>query len=308
MTKGACIVDFYQVTAAFYDRTFGRAELEGERGDVAFYVEEARQAGSPVLELACGTGRVLIPVAEAGLTVVGLDSSAAMLSIAQEKIAKLPDATQQRIELVEGDMRSFALDQRFKLIMIPFRSFLHLMTPADQRQALGCIRDHLADDGRLVFNIFDPRLDTIAAHLGPLGAALKRFRELTHPETGRRVVVWEARHYDPAQQVIEEERIFEELDADGRVVAKTYAPLTLRWVYRYEMQHLLELSGFCGRGAVRQLRARTIPTWRRANLGGAEGVAGLTPRPPLHMVERGCGDRHSHASGKTPSPRGRGPG
>ena len=244
MTKGACIVDFYQVTAALYDRTFGRAELEGERGDVAFYVEEARQAGSPVLELACGTGRVLIPVAEAGLTVVGLDSSAAMLSIAQEKIAKLPDATQQRIELVEGDMRSFALDQRFKLIMIPFRSFLHLMTPADQRQALGCIRDHLADDGRLVFNIFDPRLETIAAHLGTLGAALKRDRELTHPETGRRVVVWEARHYDPAQQIIEEERIFEELDADGRVVAKTYAPLTLRWVYRYEMQHLLELSGF----------------------------------------------------------------
>ena len=136
MTKGVCIVDFYQVAAAFYDRTFGRAELEGERGDVAFYVEEARRAGAPALELACGTGRVLIPVAEAGLTVVGLDSSAAMLSIAQEKIAELPDTTQRRIELVEGDMRSFALDQRFKLIMIPFRSFLHLMTPAAQRQAL----------------------------------------------------------------------------------------------------------------------------------------------------------------------------
>ena len=233
-------MDFYQATAAFYDRTFGRAEPEGEQGDVAFYVEEARRAGSPVLELACGTGRVLIPVAEAGLTVVGLDSATAMLSIAREKIAKLPDATQQRVELVEGDMRSFSLDQRFKLIMIPFRSFLHLLTTADQRQALGCIRDQLTDDGRLVFNIFDPRLETIAAHLGTLGAALKKFRELTHPD----VVVWESRRYDPVQQIIEEERIFEELDADGRVVAKTYAPLRLRWVYRYEMQYLLELSGF----------------------------------------------------------------
>ena len=237
-------MDFYQVAAAFYDRTFGRAELEGERGDVAFYVEEARQAGAPVLDLACGTGRVLIPAAEAGLTVVGLDSATAMLAIAQEKIAKLPDATQQRIELVEGDMRSFALDQRFKLIMIPLRSFLHLMTPADQRQALGCIRDQLADDGRLVFNIFDPRLDMIAAHVGTLGHALQKDDEFTHPETGRRVVVWVSRHYDPAQQIIEEEHIFEELDVDGRVVAKTHVSLAGRWVYRYEMQHLLELSGF----------------------------------------------------------------
>ena len=237
-------MDFYQATAAFYDPNLGQAAHKGEGGDVAFYVEEARRVGSPVLELACGTGRVLLPVAEAGLMVVGLDSATAMLAIAREKIARLPDAAQQRIELAEGDMRSFSLDQRFKLIMIPFRSFLHLLTPADQRQALGCIRDHLADDGRLVLNIFDPRLETIAAHLGTLGAALKKFREFTHPETGRRVVVWEARHYDPVQQIIEEEHIIEELDADGRVVAKTFAPLRLRWVYRYEMQHLMELSGF----------------------------------------------------------------
>ncbi|MAG37245.1 MAG: SAM-dependent methyltransferase [Dehalococcoidia bacterium] len=237
------MMDFYQVASAFYEHTFGRAELEGERGDVAFYVEEARKAGSPVLDLACGTGRVLTPVAEAGLTVVGLDRSPAMLSTAREKIARLPHETQQRIELVEGDMRSFSLDQRFNLIMIPFRSFLHLMTPEDQRQALGCMRDHLADDGRLVLNIFDPRLDVIAAHLGPRGPALQKDTEFTHPETGRRVVVWEARRYDPERQVLKEDRIFEEIGDDGRVVARTYAPLAARWVYRYEMQYLLELSG-----------------------------------------------------------------
>ena len=112
------------------------------------------------------------------------------------------------------------------------------MTPADQRQALGCIRDHLADDGRLVFNIFDPRLEMIAAHLGKLGHALQKDSEFTHPETGRRMVAWATRHYDPAQQIIEE------LDANGRVIAKTYVSLAGRWVYWYEMQYLLELSGF----------------------------------------------------------------
>ena len=236
-------MDFYHVAADLYDHTFGRADLEGERGDVAFYVEEARKAGSPVLDLACGTGRVLIPAAHAGVTVVGLDKSPAMLATARKKIARLPEATRQRIELVEGDMRSFSLDRLFDLIIIPFRSFLHLMTPADQRQALGRIREHLAEDGRLVFNIFDPRLDMIASHLGHRGHPLEKESELTHPETGRQVVEWVRRRYDAANQTIEEERILEELEA-GRVVARTHAPLSLRWIYRYEMEHLLELSGF----------------------------------------------------------------
>ena len=237
-------MDFYEAAANLYDHTFGRAELEGERGDVAFYVQEARQAGSPVLELACGTGRVLIPIAHAGVPVVGLDSSPAMLATARKKLARLREATRQRIELVEGDMRSFSLDRRFDLVIIPFRSFLHLMTPADQRRALGRIREHLTDDGRLVFNIFDPRLDMIASHLGHRGHPLEKESEFTHPETGRQVVEWVRRRYDAANQTIEEERIFEELEAGGRVVSRTPAPLALRWIYRFEMEHLLELSGF----------------------------------------------------------------
>ncbi len=235
-------MDFYHTAADLYDSTFGQAELEGERGDVAFYVEEARRAGSPVLDLACGTGRVLIPIAHAGVPVVGMDSSPAMLAAARKKITRLPEETRQRIELVEGDMRSFSLDRRFDLVIIPFRSFLHLMTPADQRQALGRVREHLTDGGRLVFNIFDPRLEMIASHLGQ-PAALEKESDFTHPETGRQVVEWVRRRFDAANQTIDEERIFEELEA-GQVVSRTHAPISLRWVYRYEMEHLLELSGF----------------------------------------------------------------
>ena len=200
-------MDFYEAAADLYDRTFGRAELEGERGDIAFYVQEARQAGSTVLELGCGTGRVLIPIAHAGVPVVGLDSSPAMLSAARKKVARLREATRQRM-------------------------------------ALGRIRDHLTEEGRLVFNIFDPRLDMIASHLGHRGNSLEKDSEFTHPETGRQVVGWVRRRFDAAKQTIEEERLFEELEAGGRVVSWTHATLALRWVYRYEMEHLLELSGF----------------------------------------------------------------
>lgn len=216
----------------------------GLAGEVEFYVDQARQAGGPVLELGCGTGRILIPVAEAGGAAVGLDRAAAMLAIAREKVGRCAREVQQRVEIVEGDMREFSLGRRFKLVMIPYRAFLHLLTVEDQRRALACVREHLTEDGRLVFNVFDPSLDIIGGHFGPLGTAVKKHTEFVYPATNRRVIVWDSRQYDLPTQMIEQYFIFEELDDTGLVVSKRYNRLTLRWAYRYEMEHLLELSGF----------------------------------------------------------------
>jgi ubiquinone/menaquinone biosynthesis C-methylase UbiE len=231
--------EYDRTDAAFYD-----SYSTGTDGDLSFYVEEARRAGSPVLELGCGTGRILIPTAEAGLTVTGLDRAPSMLAVARQKIARLDAATQGRITLVEGDMRAFALGQRFNLITIPYRAFLHLLTVEDERRALGCIREHLVDGGRLVLNIFDPRLDVIVIQQGLVGTSQKKMDEFVHPQTGRRVVIWDTIQYDLERQMLEDERIFEEVDGEGKMVSRTYNLLTLRFIYRYEMQHLLELCGF----------------------------------------------------------------
>ena len=231
--------EYDRADARFYDYY-----STGVPGDVRFYVEEAKRAGSPVLELGCGTGRILIPTAQAGIDIVGLDRAPAMLAIAREKLSELGAETRRRIELVESDMRTFWLGRRFKLVTIPYRAFLHLLTPEDQRRALERIRDHLTDDGRLVLNIFDPRLDIIVGHFGSLGSALKKEIEFFHPDTGNRVILWDTRQYDPERQMIEQYWVFEELDGQGKVVAKTYIPLTLRYVFRYEMQYLLELCGY----------------------------------------------------------------
>jgi len=231
--------EYDRADAAFYDYY-----STGVEGDVQFYIEEAQKAGSPVLELGCGTGRILIPVAQSGISIVGLDRAPAMLSIARQKLSQLSVDTQRRIELIEGDMRNFSLGRRFKLIMIPYRVFLHLLTPKDQRRALGCIREHLADNGRLIFNIFDPSHEIIAAHLGPLGSAVKKDSEFIHPDSGHRVIVWDSFQYDPERQMVEGYFLFEELDNEGRVISKTYSPLSLRYVYRYEMRYLLELCGY----------------------------------------------------------------
>ncbi|GAB4305613.1 MAG: class I SAM-dependent methyltransferase [Candidatus Bipolaricaulota bacterium] len=216
----------------------------GVPGDVAFYVEEARKAGSPVLELGCGTGRILIPVAQAGVEIVGLDRAPSMLAVAREKVAQLPRDVQERISLVEGDMRDFALGRGFTLVMIPYRAFLHLLTVEDQKRALRSIRDHLVAGGRLVLNVFDPSLEMIVAHRTSLGSALKLDSEFTDPATGRRVLVWDTREYQTEEQTLRQYFVFEELDEGGNVVAKRFNPLVLRYLFRYEMQHLLELSGF----------------------------------------------------------------
>src|SRR5687768_8278973 len=127
--------------ALFYDHV-----ATGVKGDVAFYVAEAVASGSPVLELGCGTGRILLPVAAAGVDIVGLDASADMLAFARGKLARRPADIQRRARLIHGDMRDFALPQSFSLVTIPYRAFLHNLGVEDQLRTLAAVGRHLARD------------------------------------------------------------------------------------------------------------------------------------------------------------------
>lgn len=216
----------------------------GLPGDSQFYVEEAVKAGSPVLELGCGTGRILIPVAQAGVDIVGLERAPRMLEIAGEKVSGLGQETQSRIELVHGDMRSFMLERQFNLAMVPYRAFLHLLTPDDQKQALWRTREHLVDGGRLVMNNYDQRLESVVQEFDHPEPPLRKHADFVRPDNGNRVFVWNSIKYDPLTQVHSEDRIFEEIDGDGKALSRTYTTLVYRHIYRYEMEHLLELCGF----------------------------------------------------------------
>jgi SAM-dependent methyltransferase len=154
--------DFYSKTsnAEAYDFDMGRS-ADAMR-DVAFYVALARQAAEQshaVLELGCGTGRVTIPIAQAGVEAVGLDNARAMLDVARRKAA----AAGVTVRWVTADMASFQLEQRFGLVIIPFRSFLHLLTEADQLACLRRIYEHLLPGGRFALNFF---LQPLAARPG----------------------------------------------------------------------------------------------------------------------------------------------
>ena len=143
-----------------YDAFFHHAPPQ-IAGDVDFYERLARETGGPVLELACGTGRIALPLAERGLDITGVDASDGMLAIAERKSAALPPAARQRLTLVSQDMSELALDRRFGCIFVAFRSFQHLLTVDLQRRALAAMQRHLAPDGRLALHLFDPRLDLL---------------------------------------------------------------------------------------------------------------------------------------------------
>ena len=216
----------------------------GLPGDVEFYLEEVVKAGSPVLELGFGTGRILIPVAQAGIDIVGLDRAQHMLELVSAKVAGLSQATQNRIELAPGDMRSFALNRQFNLVMIPYRALTHLLTPEDQMQALQLAWEHLVDGGKLVINNSDPLLETAVRELAHPEPPLQKMADLIRPDNGNRVVVWNSISYDTQTQVHSEDRVFEEIDGEGLVLSRKHTPLVYRDTYRYEMQCLLRLCGF----------------------------------------------------------------
>jgi len=207
--------------------------------DIPFYVNLAREAGSPVLEVTCGTGRVTVPVARAGVDITGLDISPAMLRIARRKLRAAGPLPGQ-VTFKRGDARSFRLDQQFNLAFIPFNSFLLFLSVADQRQALERIRRHLKPGGRLALDIFVPDLYRLTRE----DNALYHGGDITDPVSGRRFVLWERATFDNHHQIIHSRPMFEELDQNGRGIQRLYRNLELRYIYRYEMQHLLELSGF----------------------------------------------------------------
>jgi SAM-dependent methyltransferase len=204
----------YDAIAALYD-PWSRSVTE----DVDFYVAEARAAGGgTVVELGVGTGRIAIPIAAAGVRVIGVDSSRGMLDLCAERgraagVSKL-------LDLRLGDLRGPPVAERVGLVLCPFRSYLHLLTEADRRRALAAARRLLVPGGRLLFDVFAPGADDIAE---------------TH---GR----WLER----------EPGIFEraDWDVDARTLtlsvrdAASSSTMTLAWLHPAEWEALLRDAGF----------------------------------------------------------------
>ncbi len=236
--------NFYEVWGLNVETYDERTALEwtATNEDVAFFVRQAQRFGGPILELGSGTGRVTWPLAEAGFEIVGLDLSEAMIQHANAKRSHQDHAVRDRATFVQGAMSDFRLDRTFALVIIPYRAFQALTTPAEQRQCLQCIHRHLDADGRSIIDLFDPRLELCypqdsSPHL--------KLHEVRHPVSGN-VVRTEmlTKHNDTVAQVLTERFRFTEVGSWGKTVRQEERVLRLRWTYRQEMRYLFELTGF----------------------------------------------------------------
>jgi SAM-dependent methyltransferase len=218
-----------RTTARFYDAAYERSPQVG--GDADFYRALAREGAGPVLELGCGTGRVLLRIAEDGFPCTGLDASCHMLDALRAK-SRFPN-----LRLAHAPMQRFDLGQdRFTLIFAAFRVFQHLYTVEDQLACLACVRRHLAPGGRLAFDVFAPRVARMAE-------ARPEEVDLRFELNGESVTRYATVTPDPIEQILRIHFRYERARG-GEVVGNDEASFKMRWFWRFELEHLLARAGF----------------------------------------------------------------
>lgn len=261
----ARVDDPYATIARFYDRA-----VSGSDDDLPLYLALAQRYGPRVLELGCGTGRVAVPLAQAGYQVVGVDQSAAMLGLARERCAREGVS----VEWIEGAIEAVELPRGAGLAICALDSFLHLTSRHAQEAALANVARALTDGGALALD-----LPTLAAwsDWSPGIRPLELVWSDHEPERGLVTHHFTSFRANPAEQTRHVTHIFEQQRADG-TVRRWSAAYVLRFIGRFELALLLEraglrLSGVYGDydlGPLTEASERMIVIAERGSTGGAK--------------------------------------
>ncbi len=219
--------------ARFYDDDY-----RDQAADLALLMDLASESPGPVLELGCGTGRALMPLAASGRHCTGIDTSAGLLALAQAKVDRAGLA--DRVSLVTGDMRSFDLPtQDFGLACCLSNTLMHLPTQADQIAALAQAHRHLRPGGGLLLDLFSPDVPRLIQVDG-----LQELADRWHDaDTGATVHKWVVRRTSLVHQIQETLFIYEEIFPDGRV-QRTSSAFDLRFLWAAEGELMLAAAGF----------------------------------------------------------------
>jgi ubiquinone/menaquinone biosynthesis C-methylase UbiE len=222
-----------------FDRyaTFFDLDYQHVDADLHMITSFAERCGSPVLELGCGTGRVLLPLAQAGFRVTGIDVSPAMLDEARRKAAAA--GVEDRVTLVEQDMRGLAIDERFHLAFAVINSFAHLLTLDEQLDCLVRVHEHLHPGGLVVLDLLNPDLGRLLEANGQV--ALEKV--ITDPQTGCQLMKFYSAQVDLRQQTLHVIVYMDEVDDEGRV-RRSLLPYSMRYLFPGELEMLLRHAGF----------------------------------------------------------------
>ena len=169
----------YSTSAKYYD---GAYAVKPDLTDLPFYLDLAKKADGPVLEIGCGTGRVLLPIARQGIQIHGVDNSLPMLNILKKHLTQESPALRQIVRLHRGDMRHLRLNRKYPLVIMPFRPLQHMRTVDDQVRALASAAFHLQSHGIFAFDVFFPKFEKLSGGIGEEILELE-WRDPTDPGT-----------------------------------------------------------------------------------------------------------------------------
>lgn len=227
-----------EIDALFYDQN-----VQDWPGELDFYLDFARPVlanRGKILEIACGTGRVTIPLAQAGAQITGLELSPGMLTVARQKSLGL-----EQVRWVEASMRAFDLGETFDLILIPGHSFQFMLTPEAQLECLETLKRHLAPHGTLIIHLDHQDFAWLAEVGGSQAGVFQPGSVVTDPVTGKRYRSFASWSYEPVTQTATANKYYEKLGPGGQVLSRLErGPLQLHCLFRTEMEHLLARAGF----------------------------------------------------------------
>jgi SAM-dependent methyltransferase len=224
----------YDALARYYD--LEHADYQDDLAMYAGFATALEGTRLGALELACGTGRCLLPLAGTGTRITGLDRSPAMLAIAREKVAAA--ALEPRVRLIEGDMRDFSLGRNFGLVFIALNSLMHLETQGEQRRALACAAQHLAPEGRLIVDLFNPSV--ALPDEGQEGQLFMHCMKVL--PSGAHLLHFQSPRVDRVSQLVTMANYYDEVAPDGQV-KRLVAPFSLRYVTPGELELLMPAAG-----------------------------------------------------------------
>ncbi len=226
---------FYRVIAPFYDEDYA-----GLIGGVEFYRQLAVECGGPVLEMGCGTGRMLLPLARAGITVCGMDASLAMLEQLCATLRAETAEVRERMTIIQGDIRSTDAGQRFPLVIAAGNVLHSFIDRADQRAWLANARRHLAPGGAFCFDVFQFDYTRLLIPPDQWNVQVDRVDESSGKRTQR---LYRVEHEPEFQRFRVYFRWLTE-DADGAILSEDSASVMQRWFTRGELELLFEIEGF----------------------------------------------------------------
>lgn len=211
------------------------------RGDIDFYLSQCDGVQGKMLELGCGTGRVLIKIARTGKSVTGVDLSEHMLAVCRKNLSQEPPEVRERVSIVQANMAEFELGEKFDLAIIPFRALQHLVDVKEQVVCLERVGQHLKPGGRLVFDVFQVNLNYL---VNP--PAVDEVEDVAETELsdGRRLRrTHRVLKVHRAEQYSDVELIYYVTGVDGKTERLAQA-FPMRFFFRYELEHLLVRCGF----------------------------------------------------------------